>query len=109
MSGGDIAFMKPVDASSIYDDKHNPELLTNGQSCKNGTIPAAATLTEDKPWFRIDLQGKFYIRTVIVTPRRGKFNRQNFKEYYQGRSRIGLPIRHYCYYKIPKIKLQRHL
>ena len=27
----------------------------------------------------------------------------------QGRSRIGLPIRHYCYYKIPKIKLQRHL
>ena len=75
MSGGDIAFMKPVDASSIYNDKHKPELLTNGQSCKNGTQPAAATKTEDKPWFRIDLQGKFYIRTVTVTPRKSKFNR----------------------------------
>ena len=54
MSGGDIAFMKPVDASSIWGVNHEPELLTNGQSCKDGTIPAAATLTEDKPWFRID-------------------------------------------------------
>ena len=72
MSGADIAFIKPVSASSIYDDKHKPELLTNGQSCKDGISPAAATKEEDKPWFRIDLQGKFYIRTVTVTPRESK-------------------------------------
>ena len=66
--------MKPVNASSIYDDNHRPELLTNGQSCTDyGTHPAAATKHEDKPWFRIDLQGKFYIRTVTVTPRKSKF------------------------------------
>ena len=73
MSGADIAFMKPVNASSIYDGNHKPELLTNGQSCKDGTSPAAATLTEDKPWFRVDLKGKFYIRTVTVTPRKSRF------------------------------------
>ena len=58
MSGADIAFMKPVDASSIYDDKHKPELLTNGQSCKDGTSPAAATKTEDKPFFKNKLTGE---------------------------------------------------
>ena len=74
MSGADIAFGKPVNASSIYDDNHKPELLTNGQSCTDhGTIPVAATKHEDKPWFKIDLQGKFYIRTVVLTPREGKF------------------------------------
>ena len=74
ISGADIAFMKPVNASSIYDDNHKPELLTNGSSCTDGIHPAASTIREDKPWFRIDLQGKFYIRTVTVTPRKRKFN-----------------------------------
>ena len=72
MSGTDIAFMKPVNASSIYNDKHKPELLTNGESCKDGTSPAAATKHEDNPWFRVDLLGKFYIRTVVLTPRESK-------------------------------------
>ena len=65
--------MKPVNASSIYDNNHKPELLTNGSSCTNGHHPAAATKEEDKPWFKVDLQGKFYIRTVTVTPRNSKF------------------------------------
>ena len=77
MTGADIAFGKPVSASSIYGDnpsEYKPEYLTNGESCtREGTWPAAATKQEDKPWFRIDLQGKFYIRTVVVTPREGKF------------------------------------
>ena len=65
--------MKPVTASSVYNDKHKPELLTNAESCKDGTKPAAATKEQDKPWFKVDLQGKFYIRTVVVTPRESKF------------------------------------
>ena len=75
MPGADIAFMKPVNASSVYDDKHKPEYLTNGESCKGGTQPAAATKQEDRPWFKVDLQGKFYIRTVVLTPREGKFTK----------------------------------
>ena len=77
MVGTDIAFMKPVNASSIYDDKHKPELLTNGQSCTDrGTWPAVATKKEEKPWFKVDLQGKFYIRTVTVTSRKCTLNFQ---------------------------------
>ena len=76
MKGADIAFLKPVSASSIYDDdqKYKPEYLTNGKSCISElTFPAAATKHEDKPWFRVNLQGKFYIRTVVLTPRESKF------------------------------------
>ena len=76
ITGTDIAFMKPVNASSIYDDnllKHKPEYLTNGDSCTDGTNPAGSTKKEDKPWFRVDLLGKFYIRTVVLTPRERKF------------------------------------
>ena len=66
--------MKPVSASSVWGDNHEPELLTNGQSCfHDGIYPAAATKEQDNPWFRIDLKGKFYIRTVTVTPRKSKF------------------------------------
>ena len=79
MSGTDIAFMKPVNASSIWNDDHRAEYLTNGESCtREGTWPAASTNEEDKPWFRIDLQGKFYIRTVVVTPRERKFIKHNY-------------------------------
>ena len=71
--------MKPVTASSIYNNNHRPEYLTNGESCTDGSNPAASTKTEDKPWFRVDLLGKFYIRSVTVTPRKSKFNRQKLK------------------------------
>ena len=68
MVGTDIAFMKPVNASSVYRNQ-KPELLTNGQSCTTeGIWPLASTENEEKPWFKVDLQGKFYIRTVTVTP-----------------------------------------
>ena len=73
LTGADIAFKKPVTASSIYDTNHRPEYLTNGQSCKDGNYPAASTKEkEDKPWFRVNLQRKFYIRRLVVTPRIGE-------------------------------------
>ena len=81
MAGADIAFMKPATASSSFDYNHRPEYLTNGESCTDrGTWPAAATKTEDKQWFRIDLQGKFYIRTVTLTPRKRKFTKNKIKK-----------------------------
>ena len=74
MTGTDIAFRKPATASSSFDYNHRPEYLTNGQSCtKEGTWKAAATQTENNPWFRVDLQGMFYIRTVVLTPRNSEF------------------------------------
>ena len=74
MTGTDIAFMKPVNASSIWNYDHRPEYLTNGESCSTeGTWKAAATKHENNPWFRVDLQGKFYIRTVVLTPRKSEF------------------------------------
>ena len=76
ITGADRAFMKPVTASSIWKDypEHIPEYLTNGESCTDkGTWPAASTNEEDEPWFRVDLLGKFYIRTVVLTPRERKF------------------------------------
>ena len=78
MSAVDIASGKPVTASSVWDSNYRPEYLTNGESCKDGTHPAASTKQEDKPWFRIDLQGKFYISTVTVTPRKSKFTETKF-------------------------------
>ena len=78
MLGVDIASGKPVTASSVYNNYYRPEYLTNGESCKDGNHPAASTKEENKPWFKIDLQGKFYIRTVTVTPRRSKFTETKF-------------------------------
>ena len=81
MVGADIAFMKPATASSVWDNNHRPEYLTNGESCtKDGTWKAAATTKENKPWFRVDLQGKFYIRTVTLTPRKRKFTKNKIKK-----------------------------
>ena len=67
--------MKPVTASSFFDSDHRPEYLTNGKSCNNtgGTHPAATTKREEKPWFRINLNGKYHIRAVVVKPRGSKF------------------------------------
>ena len=75
----DIAFNKPATASSIYNGKHNrykfgPQFVTNGLSvCNNGGGPIAHTRNEAKPWFKVDLQGTFYIKTVVVNAREGKF------------------------------------
>ena len=77
MIGPDIAFNKPVYASSAFNDltgSWGPQYVNNGQAvCDNNAGPIAHTKTESNPWFKIDLEGTFYIKTVIVNPRRSKF------------------------------------
>ena len=74
----DIASNKPVTASSTWTgDTHRfgPQFATNGQSvCGNDGGPIA--LTNKGPpsqWFKVDLQGTFYIKTVVVNPRTRMF------------------------------------
>ena len=73
----DIAFNKPATASSTWDNKdyYKPVYLTNGLAdCDADQGPIAHTGRNDPaPWFRVDLRGKFYIRTVIVNPRTSKY------------------------------------
>ena len=68
----DIAFNKPVTASSILDnktDQYGPQYATNGQAeCGSSSGPVAHTNYEPAAWFRVDLQGKFNITTVVVQP-----------------------------------------
>ena len=79
MLGADIAFDKNATASSILGEekdrfKFGPQFVTNGLSaCANESGPIAHTNNETNPWFKIDLQGTFNIKTVIVNPREGKF------------------------------------
>ena len=72
----DIAFNKPATASSIFGGvryKFGPQFVTNGLSvCDNTAGPIAHTQTEVNPWFKVDLQGTFYIKTVVVNPKTRK-------------------------------------
>ena len=71
--GPDIAFSKPAYSSSAFNDQagsYGPQYVNNGQAvCDNGAGPIAHTKTEYNPWFKIDLEGTFYIKTVIVNPK----------------------------------------
>ena len=73
----DLAFNKPAYASSAFNDNtgsFGPQYVNNGQAvCDNAAGPIAHTKPEDNPWFKIDLDGTFYIKTVIVNPRTSKF------------------------------------
>ena len=73
----DIAFNKPAYSSSAHNDQtgsYGPQYVNNGKAlCDNGAGPIAHTKTEDNPWFKIDLEGTYYIKTVIVNPRTGNF------------------------------------
>ena len=77
LAGTDIAFNKTAYSSSAYNDQtgsYGPQYVNNGQAvCDNGPGPIAHTKTEDNPWFKIDLQGTFYVKTVVVNPRTSKF------------------------------------
>ena len=69
----DIAFNKPVNASSILDnktDQYGPQYATNGKAVCNTSIgPVAQTDKKDtRPFFTVDLQGEFNITTVVVKP-----------------------------------------
>ena len=75
--GMDIAFNKPANASSAFSDytaRFGPQYVNNGQAvCDNAAGPIAHTKTEQHPWFKIDLEGTFYIKRVVVNPRTCKF------------------------------------
>ena len=73
----DIAFNKPAYSSSSFNDQtgsYGPQYVNNGQAvCDNAAGPIAHTNREQHPWFKIDLEGIFYVKTVVVNPRTGKF------------------------------------
>ena len=77
MTGADIAFDKKSTASSTFfgiTHHFGPQFVTNGLSaCANESGPIAHTNNETNPWFKTDIQGTFYIKTVVVNPREGKF------------------------------------
>ena len=72
----EIAYNKPTSQSSVWDGlKSNwgAQFAVNGKAnCENKAGPVAATKNEDQPWLKIDLQGTFLIKTVIVNQRNGK-------------------------------------
>ena len=74
-----IAFNNPATASSIFGGERNrhkfgPQFVTNCQSvCDNAAEPIAHTENRANQWFNVDLQGTFYIKTVVVNPRTSMF------------------------------------
>ena len=76
----DIAFNKPAYSSSAHNDNtgsYGPQYVNNGQAvCDNATGPIAHTKLEHHPWFKIDLEGTFYIKTVVVDPKIRKISLQ---------------------------------
>ena len=81
----DIAFNKPAFASSAYNDQtgsYGPQYVNNGQAvCDNAAGPIAHTKREPQPWFKVDLEGTFYIKTVVVNPRTCKILLQYILKY----------------------------
>ena len=73
-----MAFNKNASMSSTWDgdeSRWGAQLAVNGKAdcshyANNG--PIAATDRQDNPWIRIDLQGTFLIKTVLVNPRNCK-------------------------------------
>ena len=76
--GSDIAFNKPAEASSVYNDQtgsYGPQYVNNGKAdCSHPSGPMAHTNIESNPWFKVDLQGTFYIETVAVIPKPSKLS-----------------------------------
>ena len=71
-----MAFNKPASQSSTWqDDKNNwgVQYAVNGKAnCDIQDGPVAATKDQYQPWFKVDLQGTFFIKTVVVNPRNCK-------------------------------------
>ena len=73
-----MAFNKPASQSSTWSSNYNrwgAQFAVNGKAdcspnAKEG--PNAATDRQDNPWIRIDLQGTFLIKTVVVNQRNCK-------------------------------------
>ena len=75
--GPDVASNKPAYASSAFNGNRNlygPQYVNNGKAdCDNVPGPIAHTNNEVKPWYKVDLQGTFHIKTIAVLPRPSKF------------------------------------
>ena len=72
----DIAFNKPATASSTWGGethRFGPQFVNNGKAVCDPGDPIAHTRNEAHPWFKVDLRGTFYIKTVAVLPRPSKF------------------------------------
>ena len=73
----DIAFNKPVTASSAWEDDlvlYAAKYATNGQAnCTDPNGPIVHTKREDNAWIEVDLQKTYFIKTVVVEPRTGEF------------------------------------
>ena len=71
-----MAFNKPASQSSTwtrYDNRWGAQFAVNGQAdCDAQDGPIATTDRQDNPWIRIDLQGTFFIKTVVVNQRNCK-------------------------------------
>ena len=72
----DIAYNKPASQSSIWDGLERywgAQFAVNGKAnCDAHAGPVAATKDQYQQWLRIDLQGTFLIKTVVVNTRRCK-------------------------------------
>ena len=81
----DIAFNKSAYASSTHNNDTNnygPQYVNNEMAdCANLSGPIAHTEIELHPWFKIDLEGTFYVKTVVVNPRICKFLLQDILKY----------------------------
>ena len=68
----DIAFNKPAKQSSTYlgdSSRYGAQFAVNGMSqCHTEDGPVAQTDWE-KGWWKVNLQAKYYIRTVEIWPR----------------------------------------
>ena len=73
-----MAFNKPASQSSTWtsnDNRWGAQFAVNGKSdCRIYAHegPTATTDRQDNPWIKIDLQGTFLIKTVVVNPRNCK-------------------------------------
>ena len=73
-----MAFKKHASQSSTWtstESRWGAQFAVNGQAnCSpNADLgPIAATERQDNPWIRIDLQGTFLIKTVVVNQRNCK-------------------------------------
>ena len=70
-----MTFNKPASQSSTWfsvESRWGAQFAVNGKAnCSpNADLgPTAATGHQDNPWIRIDLQGTFFIKTVVVNQR----------------------------------------
>ncbi|NHN86832.1 hypothetical protein GOB93_19835 [Acetobacter musti] len=74
-----IAFAKPATQSSTCEYSFNPDLNTDASCVVDGFLnsPSNHTDTETDPWWMVDLESNFSIRSVVIYVRPFLWNRFN--------------------------------